>query len=184
MEAKYVVFLRGINVGGHKKVPMDQLKNLLSEMGYDEVITILNSGNIIIKGAKEPLDSLENKLEEKLENVFGFHIPVIIRLSQEIVELVESNPFKGIEVTKDIRLYITLLKSPFKSPDVTFPWSSIHSYYTILGEKKGVVFSVLDLSRLKTVEAMATLEGLYGKNITTRNFNTLEKIALRIKKSH
>ena len=104
--AKYLAFLRGINVGGNKSVPMAKAKFVMEELGFTEVRTVLASGNIIFEGRKENPSILAKKIGTRLEQVFGFTIPVIIRDAVQIEKIAESDTFKGIEVKKDTRLYV------------------------------------------------------------------------------
>src|SRR6187402_2248804 len=105
----YAVFLRGINVGGNKKVPMAQLKATLEGMGFTDVRTLLASGNVILTAKKENISALTKRIAAALEKEFGFTIPVLVREMSRLEEMFASEPFKGITVTKDIRLYVTFL---------------------------------------------------------------------------
>jgi len=114
---KYIAFLRGINVGGHHKVPMADLRIAFEEMGYAQIKTLLNSGNVIFNGPDEQTALLEARIASHLKNIFGFSIPVLIRKADDIQEIICNNPFKNIPVTKDVRLYVTFLKeSPKEAP--------------------------------------------------------------------
>lgn len=171
----YIALLRGINVGGHKKVPMADLKKMMSEMGFEDVKTLLNSGNVVFRAKSTSNSALEKQLEQELALTFGFPVPVLVRKGSDIVELVKSEPFAGIEVTKDTRLYLTFVKSePVKVPEL--PWYSEDKSFTILKFADKMVHSVLDLSVSKTVAAMKILEDTFGKDITTRNWNTVVKL--------
>lgn len=75
----YIAFLRGINVGGHHKVPMSELKKEFQKLGFENIVTLLNSGNIIFEGSSNNTTSLEQQISTHLENVFGFSILTIIR---------------------------------------------------------------------------------------------------------
>jgi len=173
--AKYVAFLRGINVGGNKKVPMAKLKSVLEEFGFLNVRTLLASGNVIFEFKKESLPLLTKKISATLEEAFGFTIPVILRDAEEIEKIAESNPFKNIMVTKDTRLYVTFLSDDPKSK-LKIPYHSTDNSFQILNIKDRAIFSVLDVSKKGTVDAIAILEKEFGKNITTRNWNTIVKI--------
>ena len=169
---KYVAFSRGINVGGHHKVPMSELRSEFEKMGFENVTTILNSGNVLFE-AKENIS--EDKISNRLESVFGFPIPTVIRKIDEIEEIYNENPFKSVEVTSDIRLYVSLIKKDLNTK-LSLPWKSEDGSYKILKEMNKSVLSVLDLSISKTPKAMKALEKLYGNDITTRNWNTIERI--------
>ena len=176
---QYIAFLRGINVGGHKKVPMAELRKRMEALGFVQVITILNSGNVIFNASEREEGSLEAGIAKKLKQSFGFPIPVLIRKAETVAHLLEANPFQEIEVTKDIRLYISFLKEePSNLP--TLPWANEDGSYRILQVKGRAVCSVLNLSATQTTEGMKVLEQLFGKNITTRNWNTLLRISKKL----
>src|SRR5690554_4324878 len=103
----YIIFLRGINVGGHKKVPMDELKSCLEAASFQEVKTVLNSGNVFVKTPLSTIAEIETQLTELLKTTFGFPIPVIVRKTAAIKTLMENDPFSEIYLTKDIRKYIS-----------------------------------------------------------------------------
>lgn len=176
---RYIAFLRGINVGGHKKVPMVDLRKRMEALGFTQVITILNSGNVIFSSSKNEEAKLEKIIAKDLDHFFGFPIPILIRRAEIVTHLLEINPFKGIEVTKDIRLYVSFLKDK-PSNDLTLPWATKDGSYRILEVKDREVCSVLDLSVTQTTKGMEALEQLFGNNITTRNWNTLLRITKKL----
>lgn len=173
----YIALLRGINVGGHHKVPMADLRKLMGKLGFSNVTTLLASGNVIFDGEKEKPQALEAKLEPALEKHFGFPIPVMVRTREEMHKLYASDPYRDVEVTKDIRLYTVFLKEKPKDPPV-IPWESEDGSFRINAIQGREVISVLDLSKTKTVKAMEALGKMFGKNITTRNWNTVQKIVI------
>lgn len=172
----YVALLRGINVGGHHKVPMADFRIEMEEMGFKNVITLLNSGNVIFEGDSIQELKIEEKISIHLERFFGFSIPVLIRKSEEIVELINANPFENIEATKDTRFYVTFLKQPAES-QLTLPWISEDQSFRILDIRNRAICSVLDLSVTATPKGMESLEKIFGNDITTRNWNTVNRIA-------
>lgn len=178
-EQTYVAFLRGINVGGHHKVPMEKLREEMEQIGFTRVRTLLNSGNIIFDGSIEKEAAISAKIAAHLENVFGFPVPVLARKAEAIQELAGSGPFKGVEVTRDTRLYVTFLKNAPTNP-VKPPWISDDKSFRIISMKDRAVCSILDISKIKTPKAMGQLEQLFGKDITTRNWNTVQRIASKI----
>jgi uncharacterized protein (DUF1697 family) len=176
LQAKYVALLRGINVGGHHKVPMADLQKLLKAHGFANVVTLLNSGNVIFESAETQISALEKVIAEMLDKHFGFSIPLLLRNAEDILFIRNADPFKGIEVTKDTRLYVSFIKREPAS-SLMLPWISKDNSFRILDCANKAVFSVLDLSVTQTVKGMETLEQLFGKDITTRNWNTVVKIA-------
>jgi uncharacterized protein (DUF1697 family) len=172
---QYISLLRGINVGGHHRVPMAALSNEMRKLGFENVTTLLNSGNVIFHTSLHQEDELEEVITNHLEKIFGFPIPVLIRRPEVLLDLVRENPFKHLEVTKDIRLYISFLKE-IPTTELTFPWTSNDGSYRIVEVRGTTICSVLDLSTTQTPKGMDALELLFGKNITTRNWNTINRI--------
>jgi uncharacterized protein (DUF1697 family) len=170
---KYIALLRGINVGGKHKVPMGELNSEFEKMGFSQIKTLLNTGNVKFETSKQDLKLLENKIAEQLKAAFGFSIPTLIRPMSEIHQLIEEDPFK-VEVTKDIRLYVTFTKEPIQNAPA-IPLSADESF-KILDCGENVIYSVLDVSKKQTTDAMILLEKHFGKEITTRNWNTVVKI--------
>ena len=175
----FIAFLRGINVGGHHKVPMAELKTHLSNMGFENIITILNSGNVIFDSAPKKEEKLEQEISVKLETVFGFNIPVLIRNSDEILKIIDSNPFENHQLTKDKRFYISFLKNE-KEVNLKTPWISDDNSFEILSADNKSILSILDISVTGTPKAMGSLEKLYGKDITTRNWKTMLRIEKKL----
>ncbi|MEX2593662.1 MAG: DUF1697 domain-containing protein [Anditalea sp.] len=173
----YVALLRGINVGGHHKIPMEELRTTFEAMGHTQVKTLLNSGNVIFEGKSAQVETLEEKIASQLEKSFGFSIPVLVRKADDIKEITACDPFKDIQIHKDIRLYVTFFKESPKE-NLKLPWVSADGSFQIIKVKGRAVCSVLDVSKSKTPYAMNVLEKSYNKDITTRNWNTVVKIEL------
>ena len=159
-------------------VKMARLKQILEDLGYQNVVTLLNSGNVIIETDKQNSKTIRAEIENNLEDTFGFPVRTILLTHAAITALVFSDPFKGIPVTKDTRLYITFL-SEKPTSKLKVPYTSEDRSFCILSVTNSEIHSVLDLSRGKgTTDAMNILEKEFGKQITTRNWNTVQKIAV------
>lgn len=179
VKERYVAFLRGINVGGHHKLPMADLCKKLEALGFENVITLLNSGNIIFDAKNENIEKIENLISFHLEKTFGFPVPTIIRKSKTITTLYTDDPFQDIKLTKDIRLYVSLLKNNIPS-DLKLPKTNTDNSFQIIEIRDNIILSVLDISIDKTPIAMKALEQYFGKDITTRNWNTIERIVKKL----
>ena len=175
----YVAFLRGINVGGHHRVPMVDLREELGKVGCENPVTILNSGNIIFDTKEDDLKAMERSIEGHIQKCFGFPIPTIVRRSSTLIDLYRSEPFRDIQLTNDTRLYISFLKNEMDH-DLPLPWTSDDNSYTILQKSNGNILSILDMGITKTPKAMEALEGFFGKEITTRNWKTIARIEKKI----
>ncbi len=173
---KYVAFLRGINVGGHKSIKMDQLQKSFEALGFQNVKTVLASGNVLFEAQSAKPRLLTKSIEKELASVFGFEIGIILRTIQDIQGLADNNPFKNFAIKPETLLYVTFLSEkptgilslPYESPDKTI---------RIFESSSNEIFSFLHKSQKSgSTELMKILEKEFGRNITTRNWNTVEKI--------
>ncbi|HSW87703.1 MAG TPA: DUF1697 domain-containing protein [Candidatus Saccharimonadales bacterium] len=169
---RYAAFLRGINVGKAKQVKMAELKKAFESLGFQDVKTLLNSGNVIFDADEKNEKVVTKNIEDALEKTFGWRISTLLRPIIELQNLVNENPFKDITVTPQTRLYVTFLTN---KPDSTIKLSS--KDYTILHASNREVCSVITITPEKnTTDLMKNLEQKNGKNITTRNWNTVQRI--------
>lgn len=173
---QYAAFLRGINVGGHNAVPMDDLKKAFQFLGFQNVKTLLASGNVIFNTSGEGPAGLAEKISKRLKKTFGFSIGVLVRTIDEIQELVESAPFKNVSVTPKTRLYVTFISGKPKGA-LKIPYESPGNEIRIFQASQTAVLSAITLTPGKgTIDLMGMLEKEFGGNITTRNWNTVVKM--------
>jgi len=76
----YIALLRGINVGGNKRIKMDQLRKSFEALGLDRVATYIQSGNVVFKAGRVSASSLSKKIEERILGDFGHSVSVVLRL--------------------------------------------------------------------------------------------------------
>ena len=88
--ARLVALLRGINLGPKRRVPMADLRELMGELGYEDVRTVLASGNVVFTGPKA---KAREKLESAIEDRYGFSVDVVLRTMKELHEIVEAEPY-------------------------------------------------------------------------------------------
>jgi uncharacterized protein (DUF1697 family) len=111
-----VVLLRGINLGPSKRVPMAELRELLSGAGFEDVRTYVQSGNVVLTSDLAP-DRLERDCERLLAERFGFEVPAVVRTREELAEVVKRNPLG--RVAKDPKRYqVSFLESALARPQV------------------------------------------------------------------
>lgn len=89
---KYIVILRGINVSGKNKLPMADLRDMLNELGFQNVQTYIQSGNIILD-SEETKEIVCKKIKEAIANTFGYTVPVLARTLEEWKKVLENYPF-------------------------------------------------------------------------------------------
>lgn len=175
---KYIALLRGINVGGNKKVPMVELKKAFESLGFHEVKTLLNSGNAVFSTSESDVSKLKKIIEEELEKSFGWHIDTFIYPQESLQQMVKKDPFAQIVVTTQTRLYVSFIPENTIS-NLEIPYESPEKNFKILQVSEIAIFSVLILSeKYNTTDAMKIIGKEFGKNVTTRNWNTVIKLAI------
>lgn len=112
---KKIGILRGINVGGKRKILMTELKSLCENLGWKNISTYIQSGNLIFDSDKENSE-LENSLEKGITEKFGFNVPVIIRSRNELETSIKNNPFS--QDTDISSLHLTFLKEKPKKENI------------------------------------------------------------------
>lgn len=105
----YIALLKGINVGGHKKVPMAELCNLLAKSGFQNVQTYIQSGNVVFQSSEE-IKKLEIKIQNTLSSHFGFDVSVIVKTRNELQTILDACPFENDK--KENSYFIMLNKIP------------------------------------------------------------------------
>ncbi|TAK27065.1 MAG: DUF1697 domain-containing protein [Chloroflexota bacterium] len=174
--ATFVAFLRGINVGGHKPIKMEDLRKAFETMGFQNVRTLLASGNVVFDAHGADAGALVERIKDELVRIFGHAIGVIVRTREEIRDLVDSDPFEGVVVTPSTRLYVTFLSEEPEGSSKA-PYESPAGGFKIVRISAGEVCSVLTLSPGRgTTELMRVLEKEFGSKVTTRNWNTVTRI--------
>ncbi|NRB82186.1 MAG: DUF1697 domain-containing protein [Winogradskyella sp.] len=89
----YIALLRGINVGGHNKVPMAELRALLTKSGFENVKTYIQTGNIICQDEEGDVIDIESKLRNTILDYFGFEVAVLVRTRDQIQAIFDRCPF-------------------------------------------------------------------------------------------
>jgi len=104
---RFVSLFRGINVGGHKQVRMDELKALHASLGFEDVATYIQSGNVVFTGEDGDTAHIQQRIEEAFAHTFGFSSNVIVRSASELQQCIANNPFQN-DPTKEPKWVIVL----------------------------------------------------------------------------
>lgn len=107
----YIALLRGINVAGKKKILMAELRELLTLDGYKDVLTYIQSGNIIFRYSEVPNVEIESKISKLIEEHYGFKVPVLVLSKAQLLKIVEETPYNELYQEEKERIYYTLLKN-------------------------------------------------------------------------
>ncbi len=105
----YISILRGINVSGHRLIKMDALKKMFEKMGFENVTTYLQSGNVVFQCKEKSCKQLELLISGKIKDTFDFEVPVIVKTEQDLATIHKNNPFINLQ-NKDIQyLHVTFI---------------------------------------------------------------------------
>jgi len=177
MRAKvYVAFLRGINVGGNAVVRMADLKKTFESLGFTNVMPVLASGNLVFEISNSNPALLRKKIESKLTKDFGLQVVAILRSGSQILDLLKADPFSAISVTPNTRLHVTFMAEQAQEPP-KFDMRQLNQGFQIVRASNNEVCCAIEASATAgTPELMKLLEKELGKHITTRTWNTIQKI--------
>jgi uncharacterized protein (DUF1697 family) len=105
----YISILRGINVGGKRIIKMAALKDLYASLGFTNVETYIQSGNVIFSSKKIDDKKLAAKITAEIETVFGFNVPIVVMSIEELTKTIEANPFAKQKNKVAEYLHVTFL---------------------------------------------------------------------------
>ncbi len=167
---RYVSILRGINVGGHKKIKMVDLKSLYEGLGFTNVQTYIQSGNVAFEYKKTNAIALQKLIFEGIKNHYGFEVPNLILTSKEVESAIKNNPYPHIEKI----FFIFLSDIPTQiNIDGLVNYEYDGEYYT-LKDKVVYYYSTGDYSKAKMGNNF--FEKKLKVSATSRNLNTAKKL--------
>ena len=173
---RYIALLRGINISGKNKIAMSELKEGFKELGFAEVATYLNSGNVMFS-CEEGKDALAGKIAAMIQDRFGLAIPVCIILQEELKERLEHAPDWWGEDIKEIYDNLIFLMPTLSYDEFYEEIGSPKAEYEQVQEYKDVVFwsfSRKDYQKTNWWSKTASLS--VSDKITIRTANTVRKI--------
>jgi uncharacterized protein (DUF1697 family) len=174
MSHPQVALLRGVNVGPAKRVPMADLRRLLQELGFEQVRTLLNSGNAVYLASQDdPADSAA-RIERALRSGIGVSCRVLVLSKDEFAEVMEQNALASVGEANPSRLQVAVLANPedrsLLTPLVGQDWGeeafSVGSHAAYMWCPAGMLSS-----QLPEIVGKAL-----GDAVTIRNWNTFKKI--------
>lgn len=166
----YAAFLRGINVGGTRKVPMAELRTLLEKSGFADVRTYIQSGNVLFSSSEKDVDVLGSMIARAIKKKFGFDVPTCVRTVAELRTLERKHPFGRTHDPK--RTYVIFLHAdPVRR--VKLPLKDARGYVELvsLNGRNAFARPLTDVPGKADPNGFA--EKTFGVPSTTRNMNTL-----------
>lgn len=170
---QYVAFLRGINVGGNKRVNMADLKKMCEDMGFAHVKTYINSGNVIFETDNKSSETLTKEIEEQIQKTFGFEVKVMVRTIDTLEKILKENPFN--HASEEEKVYISFLYNKPTPDEIKSIEALGNNIYTFKVKDKE-----LYMLRKPDNDPLLSAKEFKEKNLggiaTNRNINTVRKI--------
>jgi uncharacterized protein (DUF1697 family) len=104
-----ISLLRGVNLGGHHKIKMDELRTLYATLGLRDVQSYVQSGNVVFRTDERTLPPLAERIENAIEKKYGFHSDVILRTTADLRDVIARNPFARHRDIEPAKLLVTFL---------------------------------------------------------------------------
>ena len=166
----FVALLRGINVGGNRRVRMSDIRETFADAGCANVTTYIQSGNVVFAHPTRAPDALRAELERRIAEATGFDVPVILRSASEWAEVVAGNPFPDVEPTT---LHVAFLEEdpPADSPAAIDTAAYAPEEIVLVG-RDAYLHLPYGFGRAKLPQALAAL----GIPATARSWRTVMKL--------
>lgn len=177
---KYIAFLRGINVGGHI-VKMEHLRELFRELGFQNVRSFIQTGNVFFESDEKDITHLQEKIQQHLAEKLGYDVPVCLRTHDQLAAIVESNPFKHFTLTPDTRFSVTFLDRKV-TKRLPVPSTTADGGYELIGMTDSEMFVIWHLKNRRPANSYVFEKDIDAK-ATTRFWHTTEKILAAAQKS-
>jgi uncharacterized protein (DUF1697 family) len=170
----FVALLRGINVGGKNKIPMSGLKSLFKSLGFENVVTYIQSGNVVFRSPAGDAQALAVGIEERIAEVFGVSATVLLRTPAELGEIAGSNPFVSRKADLS-KLHVVFLDGPPAADAVAEldPKRSPPDEFSVRGRE---IYLHLPNGAGRTKLTIDYFERRLGVRATARNWRTLTKL--------
>jgi uncharacterized protein (DUF1697 family) len=164
----YVALLRGINVGGNRKITMADLRTMFAAAGAENVTTYIQSGNVVFRHSADTPGRLTSDLERQITVATGFEVPLTLRTAEELATVIAGTPFPTTEPTQ---LHVTFLDAP--APAGAFDGVDRAAFapedFAVSGREL-YLYLPHGMARTKLPQAL----GLYRRHAaTTRNWRTV-----------
>lgn len=173
---KYVVLLRGINISGKNKIVMSDLKLLLEKNNYKNVLTYLNSGNVILE-SNDDEQKIMNDIHKLIKEGFNLEIPVFVIRSEDLADVFKNHPTWWKTGNKDIYDNLIFIIPPTTFTEVYNELGSPKEDLEQIAEYHNSIFWSFDLKNYrKSTWWVKTASTDIKDKITIRNANTIEKL--------
>ena len=169
----FVALLRGINVGGKKKIAMAELRSLFSSLGFEDVVTYIQSGNVVFSGPDGDADEISARIEREITRVFGIDPAVLLRTPVELEKIAEHNPYSSrTDLSKLHAVFLDRIP-PTRAAAELDPERSPGDEFTLHGRE---IYLHLPNGAGRSKLTIDYFERRLGVRATARNWNTLLRL--------
>lgn len=175
---KYAALLRGIGPT-NPNMKGEKLRGVFESLGFSNVQSVITSGNVLFETNITDVAKLEAMVEAALPEQLGFTSTTIIRSQAELQALVDADPFPGITQGPKTYITVTFLKHP-PTEVPKLPYKPESKGYEVFKLYDRAITATLDQTHEKTPNLMGYLEKQFGKQITTRTWNTVSRLLKKL----
>ncbi len=169
----YVALLRGINVGGKNKVPMAKLKDVFAGLGHEDVVTYIQSGNVVFTSSVKP-DQAARDLAAAIQQELGLVVPVVLRTRAELARVIKANPYLSSAEDESMLHVVLLADKPTAAAIAKLdPDRSAPDEFTVKGRE---IFMLLPNGMGRTKLTIDYFEKRLDTTGTARNWRTVNKL--------
>ena len=169
----FVALLRGINVGGHHKVPMAELRAACEAIGLRDVSTYIQSGNIVFTSDSDERE-LTTQLGGEIADRFGFEVPVVIREGAELAVAAQSHPLAHLDVEEKLLHVAFLSDEPGAKAIEAFDIARYAPDEVVVQRRDAYIAYPNGSGRSKLT--LDVIERAFGGPATARNWRTVQKL--------
>ena len=173
---KYIALLRGVNVGGKNKISMPELKLAFEEIGFLDVITYINSGNVIFSSNTQDKSELIRKSKSIIEDKFKLSVPVTVISAKELSDVLKNAPVWWNTEDKEIYDNAIFVIPPTSVAEVFAEVGKAKPEYEKVDSYGNVIFWSASLKTFNKTRWSKTASSSVNKDVTIRNANTTKKL--------
>jgi uncharacterized protein (DUF1697 family) len=172
-----IAFLRAVNVGGHAKLPMAELRALAGRLKLRNVSTLLQSGNLVCDASSKPA-ATEKLLETACAETFGLKIDIFVRTLLEIEDVIAGNPFTREARNDPGHLMVLVMRDAPDATSFKTLQAAIKGREVVRGAGRHAYITFPDGAGASKL-SLAMIEKHLGRRATMRNWNTISKLAAK-----
>ena len=170
-----ISMLRGVNVGGHNKIKMDDLRTLCESLKFEDPRTYVQSGNVIFRTKEKNSPDLVKKIQDAIERKFGFRPAVILRTADELRRTIAATPFAASRKLEPGKILVTFLSDEPRA-DANATLRGLKDYPEEIHLKGRELYIYFPNGAGKSKLPWSQVEKLLRTTGTARNWNTVTKM--------